>query len=251
MQMILRISLLSEKLLETMMSHTQSLSLILERPPAVSSNVSIYGSQTLSRRLNTSICMFADLIPSFKSLESFSFCNYSETSYSWNAVFAGTFERLLMRLRTRKLQSVTIDIPGAPFETRSKMHVLTAPEAHICDFIRFNLPDAKVIHLRLREICSQIFRLPCDYPRLERILISLDLGIESWQELDLDVCAVECWDYELLGKRLVEKLNTNALSLLQSTRTPRLISIEFKYPVIQGRSITERRIDTFMVRRQD
>jgi hypothetical protein len=63
--------------------------------------------------------------------------------------------------------------------------------------------------------------------------IFLDLEYESWQGLDIDVSAVDCRDFEAFGETLVKELEHYAKAFICSSLTPRLTSIEFRYPTFK------------------
>jgi hypothetical protein len=162
-RMVIGFPFLSQLTLAVMVRHTRKLSILLERqysPSELPATRRKSPHSTISTlKLNNSLRYIADRIPTFESLRFFGFYNYIECEYSWNTVFADTFEYLLKKLAIHPCDHVTIDYPGAIFETRSRMHGFKSSEAHGCDLLRFNFPDVKNLHLRMRETLSSIFQI--------------------------------------------------------------------------------------------
>jgi hypothetical protein len=127
------------------------------------------------------------------------------------------------------------------------MHGFSFSPVHGCDLIRFNFPDTKIFKLRMREICPDLFKTYEVYPRLEQMIISLDLEPESWKDFDEDTCAVDCEDYEILGEELVGRLKPSALSFFSSLSTPNLTSLELRYPLIQEGEVRMNVIKSFSI----
>jgi hypothetical protein len=59
------------------------------------------------------------------------------------------------------------------------------------------------------------------------------LNYEVWQELDIDISAVHCWDYEMIGKYLAKEMEQSIKNFMCSPLTPKLKSVELRYPVFE------------------
>lgn len=184
-----------------------------------------------SNKVNDALRRLAGLLPSFHSLESFTLCNYLETEASWGVIWLSTFEHLLVGLSACRLQYVRLDMPGAPLENR--LQLLYWPEvpkrSHVCDIIAQHFPDTRVFHLRMRELCPDVFKLNRSASRLEKLVVHLELEPAPWQELDLDGCVVDCRHSERLGECLAYELQPAAITFYGLA--PRIQPLEFTYPI--------------------
>jgi hypothetical protein len=211
-----------------MMNHSENLSVTLRRDDIPAACFS--SSSTFENELNNSLRYLADKLPSFHVLKSFQFCNNAERGNSWSAVSPQTAEQILSSISSLPLEYVKINMPGAPFESRSRMFYLGLHDPHSCDLIRLHFPDTEVFHLCIREICPDVLAFAQKRPRLKKILIDLKLEHEDWQELDVDANVIDCRHNENMGKSLADSLEEAVMSC-SSTLAPNLRSFELIYPV--------------------
>lgn len=108
---------------------------------AATSQIAAMTLSLLKEQLNNAICSIMAKTLTFLALQRFSFSNYLEGNKSWFIVTAETFQYAVESLSKRPLKHFRIDLPGAPFESRTHMNGQEYSGPHVCEIISQNFPE--------------------------------------------------------------------------------------------------------------
>jgi hypothetical protein len=129
----------------------------------------------------------------------------------------------------RNLEYVKIDIPGADLENRLQLYEPCVDKPHVCKIICKHFPQSRHLHLRMREICSDLLQFKnCCRPLLETLVIDLNLEPNPLHQLDMDSHVVGCRYSEQFGWSLLNVLLvSDARKLARCQTVPNINMVRF------------------------
>jgi hypothetical protein len=227
---LFQIPMLSDEFMEPLFSCTHSISIILDSQELAKTNCQFPEpySEAWVYGINTALIHFAWRLQSFQRLQSFIFGNYLEIETSWNVIWVSTFINILSGLSNHDLDFVKIDMPGADLENRLQLYAPWANKPHGCEILSENFPRSRHVHVRMREICSELFSFgnTCR-PRLEMLVVDLNLETNSRHQLDQDNYVTDCQFAERFAQSLLSILTSESGRLSCCSQVPNLQKISF------------------------
>ena len=235
---LLKIPIISDKFVELLCKYTISVSIILHSPDVARqerkgddsdafelllpySEAWIYG-------INTALIQLASKIQCFQRLRSFIFCNLLEIGTSWNVIHVSTFEAILSSLSNHDLEFMKIDFPGADLENRLQVYGHWVNKTHVCEIISKHFPRSRHLHLRMREICSDLLHIKSNNRSLlETFVIDLNLEPNMRYPLEMDHYVLDCRCSERFGRTLMNVLVSDARRLSHCSKLPNINTVQF------------------------
>jgi len=236
---LLRMPLLSDKFAGLLCRYTCSVSIILnyqnvahrgrkryctdtfDKVPVPYSDAWVYG-------INAALTELARRLPLFRRLRSYTFCNFLEIETSWNIIHVSTFETIIASLSNHSLDFVKIDMPGADLENRLQLYAPWDDKPHGCEIISKYFPQTRHLHLRMREICSDVLQFEySNQTLLETFVIDLNLEPNTLHQLEQDSFVTDCSFSERFGERLLQDLASNCKRLSHCSKVPNIQRVLF------------------------